>query len=145
MNLERIARNMIRMVPVLALGLSTGCLPGKSGWQRFIEKTNTMIVAAGKKHGCVGRGEGEIEMDSMMGDYIAENIAKNNAYTDYKLRCVDPQALNVKIDKENGVIVGIMANGSLLNIRLFDCGRQNYFDPTGEKYISTVAVCGRKN
>ena len=129
------------MVPVLTLGLSIGCLQGKSGWRKFIENTNTMITNAGAKYGCVGRGEGEIEMDSMLGDYIAEKIAQNNAYTDYKLRCVDPHASNVKIDKENGVIIGVLANGSMLKIRIFDCGKENY--SSGEMYYSSVAVCGQ--
>jgi len=144
MNLTRIARNMIRVAPALTLGLSLGCLQGKSGWRRLIENTNNMIKVAGQEHGCVGRGEGEIEMESMKGDRIAEMIATDKAYTDYKLRCVDPQALNVKIDKENGAIVGVMANGSLLNIKIFVSGKQNYFDPISEKYISTVAVYGKK-
>lgn len=135
---------MLRMVPVLTLGLSIGCISSKTAWQGFIENTNTMIKDAGKKYGCVGRGEGEIETESMKGGLIADNIARYNAYTDYKLRCVDPQALNVKIDKENSVIVGVMANGSLLNIKIFVCGKQNYFDPISEKYISTVAVYGKK-
>lgn len=140
-----IAKSFMRMVPVLALGASIGCMQGKSNWQKFVEKTNTMIVDAGKKYGCVGRGEGEIEIDSMMGGYIAGEIAKNNAYTDYSLRCISPQAYNLKIDKENGTISGVMANGSLLKIRIFDCGRQDDFDPIGEKYYSAAAVCGREN
>jgi len=143
MNLGIIARNTIRTIPVLTLGLSLGCMQGKSGWQNFIEKTNIMIVDAGKKHDCVGRGEGEIEMESMKGEYIAKDIAKNNAYMDYKLRCVDSLALNIKIDRENGVITGVMANGSFLNIKLSVCGEENY--SSGEMYYSTVAVCGQKD
>jgi hypothetical protein len=127
MTLGRIARSMIRMVPVLTLGLSIGCLSGKSNWQRFIENTNTMIKSAENKYGCVGRGEGEIEMDSLLGDYMAEKMAESNANADYRLRCVDPKIPKVKIET------------------VFVCGKQNYFDSFRERYFSTVAVCGKKD
>lgn len=136
---------MIVAVPAATAALSLGCISGKTNWHRFIEKTNTMIREAAQKYGCVGRGEGEMEMESMMGSYLAGEIAKNNAYMDYKLRCVDPFAYNVKIDKENGIITGVAIDGKPFKIKIFKYGSENHFNPIEEKHYATAAVYGQKD
>jgi len=143
MNIGRIARNVVRMVPAIALSASFGCVPGKTGLQMFIEKTNTMIADASKNHGCIGRGIGEIE-SGFFSASTAETMAEGDAHLDYMQRCVDPKISDIKVEKERGAVTKVIVDGQPMNIKLFVCGRENVHDDIRDKYFSAVVVCGQK-